>query len=237
VARTALGVHLLGADLARVVRASRDRAVKLAALQVALTTAAGAAGFRLLPDSLTYGSGALLPNSLCAGLVGLLGGMPLLVAVSAASAGACVALLPTSSARVRFMVCAGPWLLFPGADALGVLAVALLWRGRAQASARARLWILAAFAHLVAAVVTVPLLAGRFRPATGAALLALVVALVFTAADREGAIPWWEHLIYTSRYFLPAVWLWSASCLASATSERRPSARRSRVLAFARSAP
>jgi hypothetical protein len=225
---------VLAARLAGLVRAG-DGVVKLAALQAALTAAAGVAGFRLLPDSLTYGSGALLPNSLCAGLVGLLGGMPLLIAVSAIAAGACVALLPTSSARARFMIFAGPWLLFPGADALGVLAVALLWRGRARGRDRAALWIVAAFAHLVAAVVTVPLLARRLSsPARGAALLALVVGLIFTAADREGAVAWWEHLIYTSRYFLPAVWLWSAACLASASAERPPSPRRSRLLASAR---
>jgi hypothetical protein len=232
VARLALVVGLLPATVREV------HGLRLAALQVALTAAAGAAGFRLVPDSGIYGAGVLLPNSLCAGLVGLVGGMPLLVAVSAVSAGACVALLPTSSARARFMIAAGPWLLFPGADALGVLAVALLWRGRAQAAARARLWLLAAFAHLVAAVVTVPLLAGRLiSPARGAALLALVVALVFTAADREGLVAWWEHLIYTSRYFLPALWLWSASRLASASTERQPATRRSRVLAFSRAAP
>src|SRR5262245_11234469 len=128
-------------------RAYRASVVRLSVLQAAITALAGALGFRLDPDSSSYAGGELVPGALALWPIGCAGGMAAVVIVSAIAAGLCVELLPDTRARALFMGGGFVWLLFPGADALGVLGVALLARA-ARARARLALWTLVGLLHL-----------------------------------------------------------------------------------------
>jgi hypothetical protein len=190
------------------------------AVTFGLVLVAGAIGFRLNPDSGIYASGRLLPNSLAAGFAGRLGGMPLLVLVSAIAAAAVVYLLPDLRARLLFFGLGGFWLLFPGADALGVLGVAFMAR-RARAGL---LWPLTGAFHLVSALVTVSMLSKRFsRPWLWSASIGVLVMVVFTLLDRSD-VPPWEHFLYVTRYLVPASYLYALNCAGRkrAAAEGRP---------------
>jgi len=184
-----------------------DRRMKSALISASCTSSlvalSGAAGFRLRPDSETYASGALLPNSLAAGIVGSAGGMVALVTVSALAAGIVVGLLPDNRSRCIFALLGGFWFLFPGADALGILGVALMLR----ASSRGFLWFLTGAFHAVAAVVTLPL-ALRSRYALLWSLIIGFCIMIGFSTVETGPVSWWEHFLYTSRYLIPASYLY-----------------------------
>ena len=170
-----------------------------------LVLLAGLYGFRLRPDSYLYAAGRLVPGSAAGGLIGIIGGMTFLITVSALAAAGCVALIPSTRGRLIFMALGGFWLLFPGVDALGVFCVGLAQRlGR-------RWWFVSLPVHVVAGLTSVSLLWRSHRPAIWAALIASAVALVFTADSflrGDGGVSAPEHLVYTTRYFLPALFLW-----------------------------
>jgi len=180
--------------------------MKLAIFQGCISALLGAIGFQLKPDASIYASGALLPNSLLAGLAGRLGGMALLIAISAISSGLAVYLLPTRRERLLFMALSFPWLLYTGADAVGLVAVALLYHHRTM-----RYWFLTGFAHAAAAVVTLPLALGWRRSATWAFVLAGSLGFLFVSMDTQTDVAMWEHSLYISRYLLPATWIMLAS--------------------------
>jgi hypothetical protein len=104
---------------------------------------------------------------------------------------------------------AGPWLLFPGVDAAGVLVVAAAARRRLGG----RWWLpLAAVTHAVAALCAIPLLWRSRRAAAWAVAIAATVAAVFLVDDlvrvEVGPSPV-AHLLYMTRYLLPAIWLFA----------------------------
>jgi hypothetical protein len=159
---------------------------------------AGLYGFRLHPDSFTYAGGSIVPSPL-GGLIGRVGGMPLLIAASSVAAALLVAWLPSDRSRLVFVGLGGFWLLFPGVDALGVVFVALALRSR-------RWWFATLPVHLVAGLVTFPLLWRSRRPVLWAVAIALAVVVVFAFRDRSGA-PVWLHVVFMTRYLLPALYL------------------------------
>jgi hypothetical protein len=178
-----------------------------AATVFASVLVAGAVGFRLRPDSSIYASGELLPNSIAAGLAGRVGGMWVLVVVSAIAAGWVFALLPGARARALFFALGGFWFVFPGADALGVLGVALMAR-RARG---ALLWPLICLLHLVSGLTALPLLFTRRFAWIAAAAIALGVVVIFAATSSSSSVSTWEHVAYMTRYLLPAAFLFCSS--------------------------
>lgn len=173
-------------------------------LVAAIVALAGVVGFRLNPDSEDYAGGELYPSPV-GGAIGLLGGMPLLIGASALAAGVVFALLPSWRSRLKFTALGGFWFLFPGVDALGVLLVALMARNPGNRL----LWPVTAITHAIAAIAAVGILLRR-RALELAVLLPALVMVGFTidGSVRELGVPAWEHLLYTSRYLIPAAFLY-----------------------------
>lgn len=175
-----------------------------ALITASVVTLAGAFGARLVPDTQHYADGNLIPSPV-GGMIGRVGGVPLLIAVSAISAGLIVGMLPTAKGRAIFLVFGGFWLLFPGVDAAGVLAMALVPRAP---KARLLYFPIVLFTHAIAAIAAFGVFIGRKRIEL-AILLPLLVAVAFTIhgivlGDPVGPI---EHAIYLTRYLLPAIWM------------------------------
>lgn len=167
----------------------------ISAIAGLISVGAGFYGFRLVPDSYTYARGALSP-SLIGTLTGRVGGMTLLILVGGAAAAACVALLPDRRSRLIWLGFSTYWFAFPGVDALGVLMVALMLR----TASPGKWWLLAWFAHPVAALVTWPLL----RP--GRWTLELVALSAVAAIVGVGV---YDSFSSTTRYLLPVAYLWT----------------------------
>jgi hypothetical protein len=148
---------------------------------------AGVVGFRLAPDSYLYARRGLhLWPSPLGDLSGALGGMPVVIAVSAIAGGLVVAAVSAGRNRALFVTASSWWLLFPGVDALGALAVVLLYK-----TGHKRYWLLAGLLHPVAALVSVPLLFRRdalgvalVAFCTVAAIVGVGLADVFSTTDR-----------------------------------------------------
>jgi len=161
------------------------------------------AGFRLVPDTALYSSGAVFEFPvLLGGVPGAVAGFAGVAVVSAAAAGAAVALV-SGSAVIRWwmLLLSAYWFAFPGVDAVGVAlvlaAVALARRSRHVLSpgfaSWAVLWV-AFLAHPVAAFVGWPLV-GRRWWALGACAVFTFLAIVvvgtadgITSTDRYAAV-------------------------------------------------
>jgi hypothetical protein len=168
--------------------------MRLAATAGALATAAGVAGFRLVPDSELYARAGwhFWPSPL-GGLAGTAAGMVGVIAMSAIAVAIAVQLVPARSRLLFAAVCAY-WFAFPGVDALGLVFVLLMLRH----PARARLgWLGAAAAHPVAAVTSAPLLWRRDELGVG-----LVAVLTIAAIVGVGL---YDGFSTTDRYALPLV--------------------------------
>jgi hypothetical protein len=141
------------------------------------------------------------------GLIGRAGGMPLLVLVTALAAGAALAAV-TGRRRLLLLALAGPWFLFPGVDALGLLPLLLLGRSR---SSSAIAFALAGVTHGIAALCIIPALITPYGRAIAALLVGAFVAVLFTVqgelAGVTGGVGPIEHLAWTTRYLLPGLFL------------------------------
>lgn len=154
---------------------------------------------------MTYASGEFYPSPI-GGAIGLVGGMTLLIIVSALAAGASVALLPNFGSRVAFMTGGWFWLLLPGVDALGVLLIGLLARTR-----RRIFWFATLPVHAVAGIAAIGLVL-RARVPILWGLIGIGAIMVGFTIDGEVRnldvdVTATEHLLYTTRYLLPILWL------------------------------
>lgn len=170
----------------------------------ALVAASGISGTRLVPDSRHYASGHFSPSPF-GGLVGYVGGMPLLIATSAIAAGIVVALLPSWRARLLFFTFGGFWFLFPGVDAAGLLVFAVMQRSPHR---RTRVWLVLSLTHAVAAIAAVGLLIRR-RQRLLAFVLPSIVIITFATVGWFTSEPInpFVHAAWTTRYLLPFVYL------------------------------
>jgi len=185
--------------------------------------------FRLVPDTAGYASGHLLSRAPLTTLVGLAGGVAALTIVGALAAGSATALvaeLAQRSGRSALVAVVATflfpltawWLLFPGADALG-LAFFLLYVATRNESPRiyAVALALAALAHPVVLASAGGFEVGRRigRGARATAWLTLaggVVAVVIVSALDVPST--------TGRYLLPG-WFLLAAVYAPRLAPRR----------------
>jgi len=76
-----------------------------------------------------------------------------------------------------------------------------------RATSRGLLWFLTGAFHAIAAVVTIPLALHWRYCGTWAVIIALCVMIGFSLGDT-GSVSHWEHFLYTSRYLIPASYLY-----------------------------
>jgi hypothetical protein len=154
----------------------------------------GATGFALVPDTALYSRrGFHLWPSPLGDLLGTAAGRWGVVIGSAACAGLVVYLLPHPRARLLFVIAGGYWLLHPGVDAAGALAVLQLDR------TDHRRWLVpAALVHPVAALASWP---RAFIPSPRYALIGCGLC-AFACVMVVGLVDTFDT---TQRYVLPFV--------------------------------
>lgn len=165
-----------------------------------LAASGGIIGFRLVPDTDTYASGVMFPYGIplpsLGGLLGQLGGLPLLIVVGSAAAALCSYYVE----RWLFVALSIPIVIFPGVDALGASFVLL-----SVVKRRTIYGVLSIFAHPVSFLTGWPFIL-RFIPRRLAVILsatcALAVMSTFTyrGYTTDISVDVAHHFLYTARY-------------------------------------
>lgn len=165
---------------------------------------AGFSGYRLVPDSYTYARRGIhfTPYPL-AWIPGAIAGINGVIVANAIAATLLVFLVSEPRVRTVFSIVTLYFLVFPGMDAIGALAIGAAIKYRSKLPA-----VVAFLIHPVSAIVSIPILV-RFTVKT-LALSAVISAFIIGAFVVDGitmhsSVSPVSHALYLLRYTLPLI--------------------------------